>query len=309
MCVIAVYHKDLELNEKELAECFRRNPDGAGFMYFDEKAQKVHISKGYFTFDELWEKLEKLPTNIDRVIHFRIATSGAIGTSTCHPFPVCDDYKKMGFGDVYANIGLAHNGVMHQYTSTKGMKSKYSDTMQFIKTMVYPLGESLWLPQVQELLEDHVVGNKFAIIAKDQLVILGDFEQSKESHALYSNSSYKPYVFTNNTWQNYYFSKPVKQTSYDDFGADSYVIDDGYESYEVYPVELFTGKVDNSKIDDYIDEFYDAADALGCGVYDYKIKEYSIVFYVDDPTIMDGETIFGKHIMLGDFQYGKDGKL
>ena len=43
MCVIAVYNKELEFNKAELQECFNNNPDGAGFMYFDEKSQKVHI--------------------------------------------------------------------------------------------------------------------------------------------------------------------------------------------------------------------------------------------------------------------------
>lgn len=303
MCVIAVYEKDLELNKQELQECFYGNPDGAGFMYFDNKKNKVHISKGYFTFDELWDKLQTIPTDVDRVIHFRIATSGAINTSTCHPFPVVDNYKTMGRGDVFCDVGLAHNGVMHEYTPKLGMKSKHSDTMEFVKTMVYPLGEAIWNTQVQELLEEHVSGNKFAIVGKDKLVVLGDFQQSKDSHALYSNGSYKKPKYA--SYYDYMSYTPTHDfATIDDIGCKC--IEDEY-GFPYYPVEIFTGKLTESSEMEYVNEMFNLADDYGVDIYDYIPKGYSLVFYVSDPTVLVGEKINNKTIMDGDYQYSIEG--
>lgn len=284
MCVIAVYEKDLELNKAELQECFYNNNDGAGFMYYDRDKDAVHISKGYFTFEELWAKLEKLPTDIDRVIHFRIATSGAINTSTCHPFPVCDSYKRMGRGDTYTEIGLAHNGVMHEYTPKLGIKSKHSDTMQFIKTMVHPLGSALWNTQVQELLEEHVSGNKFAIVAKDKLVMLGNFVQSKESGAFYSNTSYE-------TYKNWFYTL----TGYNEY--------EDYDFGSTFAVDLWTGAIDDEKASEYIDEFERLADSLGIFVEECEVKQFNITFFVDDATPLLDKKVKGKAITYS-YNYG-----
>lgn len=312
MCVIAIYEKNLELNEQELRNCFRKNPDGAGFMYFDQKANKVHVSKGYFTFDELWKQLETLPTDVDRIIHFRIATSGAINTSTCHPFPVCDDLKQMGRGEVYCDEGLAHNGILREYTPKKGMKSRYSDTMYFTKQMVHPLGEAIMNKQVQDLLEEHTFGNKFAILNHDQLIVLGDFEQSRESLALYSNSSYYA-----RKWESYYYDFdwdiPTKGTSkklpetFEITGTDltGYGYSLGEDNFDTFPIELWTGKCDPDLTADYIDTMYDLCYNLDVFIGDWEEKEYSIVFYVDRPEILLQESIQGKKFTMGNCNYQK----
>lgn len=311
MCVIAIYEKNLELNREELSNCFKKNPDGAGFMYFDKKANKVRISKGYFTFDTLWEQLETLPVDVDRIIHFRIATSGAINTSTCHPFPVCDDYKQMGRGEIYCNEALAHNGILYEYTPKKGMKSRYSDTMCFVKQMVHPLGEAIMNKQVQDLLEEHTMRNKFAILNHDQLVVLGDFEQSRDSLALYSNSSY--YV---HKWESHYLdfdwgyttSKGKSEKLPEDFevtGTDltGYGYSLGEDNYDTFPIELWTGACDAELSADYIDAVYDLCYNLDIFVGDWEEKDFSIVFYVDCPDLLISESILGKKFTMGNSSY------
>ena len=60
MCVIAYVSKSTELSEKELRNCFVNNPDGAGFMIYDDKKKKVHIRKGFMNFDDFWNAVKDL---------------------------------------------------------------------------------------------------------------------------------------------------------------------------------------------------------------------------------------------------------
>ena len=53
MCVILVKERGIELPTKDILEsCWKRNPDGAGFMFND--CDKVVIMKGFMTFEEFY---------------------------------------------------------------------------------------------------------------------------------------------------------------------------------------------------------------------------------------------------------------
>lgn len=289
MCVIAVYEKNLKLNKEELKNCFEYNSDGAGFMYYDKNMRATKIKKGFFTFEEFWNEASKLPTNIDRVFHFRIATSGAISASTCHPFPVAHNYKLMGNADSYTAIGMVHNGVLHDYTPKEGMKAKYSDTMRFIKEMAYPLGDAIWNDAVQELLEEHIGHSKLVFLGEDKIAMLGDFQQSKKSGAWYSNSSYQvsPYKSL--------YSKATAIDTYGWYNTD-------YTNYDM-AVEVFCGVVSEDRVEEFVGEMYVLCDEYGIEIYDWYHKEYSIVFYVDKPEKLKFESILGKEIFIGETFY------
>lgn len=187
MCVIAVYEKGLALNELELKTCFNGNPNGAGLMY--QKDGLVHIEKGFMTWEKFWEAAKKLPSNVDRVFHFRIATSGKISAACCHPFPICDDYKKMSLAHCDTPMGFAHNGVLGDFEPKEGMKSTYSDSMKFGKEVLFHLGNLLNERSVRDLIELYTT-SRFAIMTPKNTYMIGSWEQSRESGAFYSNSSY-----------------------------------------------------------------------------------------------------------------------
>lgn len=187
MCVIAVYEKGLALNELELKTCFNGNPNGAGLMY--QKDGLVHIEKGFMTWEKFWEAAKKLPSNVDRVFHFRIATSGKISAACCHPFPITDDYKKMSLASCDTPMGFAHNGVLGDFEPKKGMKSTYSDSMKFGKEVLFHLGNLLNERSVRDLIELYTT-SRFAIMTPKNTYMIGSWEQSRESGAFYSNSSY-----------------------------------------------------------------------------------------------------------------------
>lgn len=194
MCVIAVYEKGLVLNENELKNCFTGNPNGAGLMY--QKGGKVHIEKGFMKWETFWEAAKHLPSDVDRVFHFRIATSGKISAACCHPFPICDDYKRMSLASCDTPMGFAHNGVLDDFEPKKGMKSTYSDSMKFGKEVLFHLGNLLNERSVRDLIELYTT-SRFAIMTPKNTYMIGSWEQSRESGAFYSNTSYEGYRYLN----------------------------------------------------------------------------------------------------------------
>ena len=191
MCVIAYASKYTELSEKEFRNCFVNNPDGAGFMIYDDNKKKVHIRKGFMNFDDFWNAVKDLPTDRDRVFHFRIATSGKISPECCHPFVLSDNLETMRETDVFTDIGFSHNGVMSDFTPKEGMLSPYSDTMYFGAQVLFPLKDKLYKESTQYLIKKAMGTNKYAILGKKGAIILGSWNTSTETGIQYSNTSYE----------------------------------------------------------------------------------------------------------------------
>jgi len=201
MCVIAVYPKGLPFNNTELKRCFKNNPDGAGVMW--QEGDNVHIRKGFMQQKALFKFLKTLPTNVDRVIHFRIATSGRVSGACCHPFPIVDDYKTMMKQDIVVPVAYAHNGVLTDYTPKEGLKSPYSDTMVFGKEVLDHLLKTnvdLFDPIIDVMIESTIDGDRMAIMDSREVITMGKFLTSQKSGAKYSNASYS---YDKSAWKNY----------------------------------------------------------------------------------------------------------
>ena len=65
MCIAILKQGDVELYESTLQNCWNANDDGAGFMYAEKG--KLHIQKGFFTFEEFMEAYKPHAKN-NRVI-------------------------------------------------------------------------------------------------------------------------------------------------------------------------------------------------------------------------------------------------
>ena len=70
-------------SQKDLIQCFKHNPDGAGYML--PINDKVVIRKGFMTFEEFKKDINKVvkdnhidPTETPIVLHFRISTQGGV---------------------------------------------------------------------------------------------------------------------------------------------------------------------------------------------------------------------------------------
>lgn len=100
MC-IAILNTKQTLSKKTLKNCWTANPDGAGFIFTTFK--KLVIFKEMNNFDTFYNEYQKqrnLHPKSNFVIHFRIATSGNIDLTNCHPFTVNE------------NLAFIHNGMI-----------------------------------------------------------------------------------------------------------------------------------------------------------------------------------------------------
>lgn len=196
MCVAILKPGGKSVTKEDMEACFKRNPDGAGFMY--PKEGKVVVVKGLFTFDAFWKAYQNhLPQAVTKdgrgvamSIHFRIGTSGLKDKKNCHPHVVAED------------CAFIHNGVMREYEDrTKGQEHK-SDTVHFMEKCVRPLYKKLGpnflsVGNLFEMLKDHVGAyNKMVFMSgsgEGSYYILHASQGSWVDGVWYSNTQWKSY--------------------------------------------------------------------------------------------------------------------
>ena len=192
MCVIAVSRFGSRLPTKaELRAMWDHNPDGAGYMF--SRSGKVHIKKGFMSFESFWSafRSEKLTRSDAVVFHFRISTQAAGLPAMTHPFPLSSVPSDIESLQVDCNIGIAHNGVI-QLTST-GDK-RFSDTALFIMDYL-PLfvrnPEDINNEQTQNIIKKLGGWSKFAFMTgSGNIVTIGSFYEEKGG-LLLSNVNHK----------------------------------------------------------------------------------------------------------------------
>lgn len=207
MCVIV--YKPIGVQEPTLEilkDCFRVNPDGAGYMLALDG--KVHVRKGFMTFKEFYSDYKKFVSNnnvdvinTSIVYHFRITTQGGVQKELCHPYPICKNYDEMRKLANTCDIALAHNGII-RITSVyaHGKELKYNDTMTFIKDYAsLIINNDLFFGKNKnktQLLENLISGSKLAIMNRLGYVkLIGNFVMKDGCY--YSNSN----AFIKNDWR------------------------------------------------------------------------------------------------------------
>lgn len=227
MCIIVAKPAGVPLPSREtLAECFKSNPHGAGFMFAD--GEKVNIRKGYMTKKSFFDAIDALrvdTTECAMVLHFRIATHGDIKAGTCHPFPVSTNVFELRRRKTTDTLAVAHNGVIH------GMRTDAatSDTMVYIRDVLAPLramcGDDMPTDGRARSIIDATVGSKLAFLdSLGNITTFGSFIE--DGGVLYSNESYRPPVLV-----------PVKQAyEWPETWADAYALDD--ETLALLPFDV-----------------------------------------------------------------------
>jgi hypothetical protein len=202
MCIAIYKPEDKILSQATLKECYDSNPDGAGFMYAQNK--KLHIEKGFFSYDSFY-KAYKEHEHKQAVIHFRIKTHGKIDTTNCHPFAVNNA------------IGFVHNGIINGFGD-----SNHSDTIGFNNAILQPLVHkwgnlALFQDPIIDLIEGRIGYSKLVFLDRHgNHKIMNEGKGVWDDGVWYSNNSYKPYVapVTSPLWTNEEYSygnwrKPV----------------------------------------------------------------------------------------------------
>jgi len=280
MCIIVYKPLNVAFPKKEtLEECFKRNDDGAGYMYTFNN--KVHIRKGFDNFKSFYNSLQKsikvTGTDVPYVMHFRISTQ-AHGRKDCtHPFPLSSKMDDLRCLSASCNIGIAHNGIISLTSSSPyhyGFKEviTYSDTMLFITDYLSLIikNKNYYKDKNKLTLIERLVESKLAILDSDgHCELIGNFIE--DNGIYYSNSSYVPYVPKYNVIDNSKY-----KYSYDSKFKSNYSIYDeyGYDEYDDYYSDVPKGKLDEA----YFEEFYNT----NYNLYDFKNDDCPKCYDIED---------------------------
>jgi len=177
MCIAIMKSENKKINKATLQRCYDANPDGAGFMYAENK--ELTVKKGYFTFKDFYKEY-KPHENKQVLLHFRIKTHGKIDKKNCHPFLVNN------------GLGFIHNGIITGYGD-----DKQSDTIAFNKAILKKIvakhgNNSLFDDPMVELIENVIGYSKLVFLDRHgNYKIMNEDKGSWHDGIWYSNSSWK----------------------------------------------------------------------------------------------------------------------
>jgi len=229
MCIAINKPENVLIPHKHLEESWKRNDDGAGFMYAEDG--KLYIEKGFMSFDHFMQAYtphEAKPA----VVHFRITTHGTPNQSNTHPFRVGK------------TLGFVHNGIISNVNcSTDKTRSDTSHfNEQYLQKMYARDPDFISDPILAELISKYIDRSKLIFLdAEGNSTILNESYGKWDNGVWYSNQSYqpppppKPYV-------------PPTHTQMDTRTPPQIVFKQGSEVYVKHPrlkgrgtIQYFTG--------------------------------------------------------------------
>ena len=286
MCVILVKERGIELPTKGVLEsCWKRNPDGAGFMF--NNSNKVVIMKGFMTFEEFYLRLQTANEfyhlkEKGLVIHFRIATSGLKDKGNCHPYPISNDNLDLRKSFITTELGIAHNGIIRSYN---GKNNILNDTQLFIKNDLFELNslDKKFYKNVifQSMIERLIDGSRLVFLNKKGEIIKlgnwfhnGNYYFSNLNHVSKNtlNINKKPILFDNDLK---YFDEENN-----DFVINDEVVDKDY-------FDLFIDTLDRLENGDsvYSEDYFQEYNSFN-GKYYLNKKEKMIYELIGDNELM-----------------------
>ena len=185
MCIAIYKPENVEIPKETLETCFENNPDGAGYMFAEDK--KLHVRKGFFDMDKFWNSYKR-NKNKQAVIHFRIKTHGKITKSNCHPF------------NIHNGLAFVHNGIITGYGN-----DATSDTKEFSRKMLQPLvakwgNLALFQDPMINLLENRIGYSKLIFLDRHgNAKIFNEHKGNWKDKCWFSNKSYEPRVVVTTT--------------------------------------------------------------------------------------------------------------
>lgn len=178
MCLIIAIPKGKKVEESWLKEGFVNNPEGAGYMFVDEKNELV-IRKPFFKLKNfLREFIADRAIYRDTspfVVHFRIGTSGQKNVDNTHPF------------QIKPNIGFCHNGIL------SGGTAKKSDTVVFAELLSGLPDGFHKNASIMELIDRYakMECSKFCFLTAEKEIIISNAKQGiSVGDIWFSNTTY-----------------------------------------------------------------------------------------------------------------------
>jgi len=177
MCCIIIKPKGVNLSLDILEKIWRTNPHGAGFMYADSRS--LNVVTGMMTLNDFMNEYTACECKHEEVvIHFRLASAGAIIPEQTHPFWVFNE-----------ELAFVHNGHMINFDEG-GIKQ--SDTMSFNDKILTKLPHDF--PQneaIMELLDSYIESSVMVFMDKiGNIFTVGDTSCSIEQDEVWYSNDY-----------------------------------------------------------------------------------------------------------------------
>ena len=196
MCIAIYKLSGTELPSKErLQNCFRENPNGAGFSYSYKGA--VYTYKGFFNFDKFYNKLMDCDRKYNLrdqavLIHCRISTHGLTNAGNCHPFALSSNEHKLKSTFTKSKYSVIHNGIC-KVTSIASKKETLSDTALFVRDYLSKIATyDGWFENENTIaLIEKLIDSKMAILRGNGSVIATSGFHKADDGCFYSNYSYE----------------------------------------------------------------------------------------------------------------------
>ena len=206
MC-IAILNTQNTISKETLKQCWKSNPDGAGMIYTANG--QIQVFKEMTNFDKFYKeylKQRKSNKQSNFVLHFRIATSGKIDKTNCHPF------------SVNKNLAFVHNGMIN----INQLNANVSDTYTFNELILKKLPATfLNNHAILDLIENYIGYSKLIFLDSDNeaSILNEDLGHWDADNNWYSNNSYQC---------TYTKTKAVKAKNYNNYQFDTDTYNSGY---------------------------------------------------------------------------------
>lgn len=190
MCIIVAKQPGVIVDLETMKNCWDANPHGAGFCTALDGT--VSIIKGLMSWEEFKEIYgdPEFWRELPLIVHFRIATHGAVDEDNTHPFEV-----------IPGKLAFAHNGVL------SGMQVKHrpelSDTQVFNRYVLKQLPHNFLRNDAIRTLLDQACGgyNKLAFLEGDGTITIVNEKAgtTRADGVWFSNHDYTGWVYNTHT--------------------------------------------------------------------------------------------------------------
>lgn len=182
-------------NDDILTNCFKNNPDGAGFAF--NHNNEVVIRKGYMKLKDFLDAFHKYDKkfnfkNRGVLIHTRITTHGGTNPQMCHPFPINSDEGALKKIEYCSPFAIVHNGIISLTSSEATRKKDMSDTAIFVQKYLTKIAKNKnWFNNKANIeLVEELIDSKMAVLnGNGKIIMTSGF--TEDNGVFYSNSSYK----------------------------------------------------------------------------------------------------------------------
>ncbi len=208
MCIAIAKPRGRTIPISTLERCWTLNSDGAGFAWVSQGERRVSMIKGLMSWSEFKSayRASKLWRDVPMMLHFRIATHGAVLPQNTHPFWIRE-----------GELAMAHNGCLRGYGSAT--ESDTAELARALSTLLEtrPVAD-IANPGLVSLLHEATRGSKLVFLdGAGKLSIIHEDVGIVDNGVWYSNSGFRAaakkgrsgWSFTEIDWDEYSDGAPL----------------------------------------------------------------------------------------------------